>query len=188
MQIKYDATFDDFVDATLRSVERSTRARTLARIYALACGVIAAAGILAFTPNVFPYRVPLALLALLCGFITYNLLFNPVRPARVRRYLAKKLGGPGPFSIAIELTPSGLVASQLGNQTTYGWQNIVEILDTSDSFDFVERHGGYIVVRKRAFPSTDAQLNFLRQAREYHGNRETEIAGNWPHTGRKSQQ
>ena len=36
-------------------------------------------------------RHSLAQLALLCGFVAYNVLFNPVRPARVRRYFAKKL-------------------------------------------------------------------------------------------------
>lgn len=184
MLVKFDATLDDFVDATLRSVERSNKSRTLARVYAIACGLIAATGILAFTPNPLVYRLPLALLALLCGFVAYNVLFNPVRPARVRRYLAKKLGSQGPFQIVIELTPGGLIATQLGNQTTYGWPNIVEIVETADSFDFVERHGGYIVVRKRAFPSTDAQLNFLRQAREYHGNRETETTSSRPHADR----
>jgi hypothetical protein len=69
----------------------------------------------------------------------------------------------------VELGPNGVWVKQLGNELVVPWDNVEGIEESADSIDFPIRHGGMIIVRKRAFGSVDEETEFMELAARHVG-------------------
>ncbi len=175
MKVQFDATLDDFVDVYFRASARSKVVRRWRSINSLATGLIAGTLLYTVIPN-WPDNLIMGFVGVVGGTAGYRLMQKKLIEQRLQKYLREKLKDEGPYSIEVETSRDGVIVRQCGNEIRYSWPNIESIVETSDSIDFIECHGGILVVRNRAFKSTDAQLSFLRDARDYHGNCGKEIA------------
>lgn|SRR6266545_4896214 len=167
MQVQFDATIDDFVDVTLRSVAGSKALRawrwegaiTFASLIGLSMYLILpgstvaklVAGVLAF---VFIIFVSLA---------TYKNSYQK----RVRKLAKEQIGTEGPVRVQVELTESGIKFDQLKTQYIYDWSTIERYEETDDAIYFCKRDRSVLAVRKRAFESQESKDQFIEFAKKY---------------------
>ena len=80
---------------------------------------------------------------------------------------AEQLGGDGPFSCEIEITPDGITTWQCGAETKRPWSAVKEINETSDALEFFWCTGGLLAVRNRAFQTPESCSDFLRKSKKF---------------------
>jgi hypothetical protein len=184
MRIKFDTTIADHVDASERASARSGVARSWqvrgatnsALISGFGTGIIVfllfgksiAAGIAGF------------IAALASAAITWHTYRNTVR-RRLRNYFRELFGGRDSLPFEVELTESGIRTKQLSTQIIFEWANVEDVLENEDDIEFVMRDGGGVIVRKRAFTSTDEQQRFMEITRSYLNASRT--SSNWLRSG-----
>jgi hypothetical protein len=81
----------------------------------------------------------------------------------------------------MELTENGIWTRQLGTQIIFEWANVEDVVENEDDIEFVMRDGGGVIVRKRAFASTDEQRQFMEVTRSRLNASRT--SSNWLHSG-----
>jgi len=86
---------------------------------------------------------------------------------RLRRYYGEILGSSSPFNVQVELSPKGVRTKQKTGQVTFEWGQVESIRETADSIDIYARHGGLVVVRKRAFASAQEIEQFVQEAERH---------------------
>lgn len=79
----------------------------------------------------------------------------------------EQFGTDEAINFRVELAPTGILTERRGTQINFAWPNVEEIKETDDSIDFFMRNGGLVVVRKRAFASTEELRRFLALAAEH---------------------
>ena len=85
---------------------------------------------------------------------------------RLSHYYREQLGTEGPVGVTVELTPEGIRTDQIGMQLIFDWAKVEAINDLPDGIECL-MHGGIVVVRRRAFQSTDESQRFLELASQY---------------------
>lgn len=167
MKVSFQLTLDEMVDVTERTTARSRVARGL-RWRANLAGS-AASAIIAFVllGGSVPQRMFWAAVIAVLGGLLCMPIESTMRRSHLRKYLREQLGGKGPFTCEVELTPGGLVVAQTGTRGTRDWSSVSKIEDTPDGIEFIARGGRTFVVRNRAFASPESRGEFLRLARSY---------------------
>lgn len=173
MRVQFDATLNDMVDAGYRALSRSRtvqwwRWRGMI-ITGLFCGLIW--GI----PLFFLFAEPelkllfggvFSLLGAGFGILLYSPSYRRTIRRRLRQLYREQLGTNSTFVVQIELAPDGLYTTQMKTHTMFEWPE-VEVEETADSIDFLIPNGGIVVVRKRAFTSSDEAAKFFEEAKRF---------------------
>ena len=130
-------------------------------------GLLAGIVVFALLPESFTVKLVVASLAAIGGAVLYPLLYQKTLRRRLRKYCLEQLGTEEPFPVEVELSPEGVCTRQKTAQIIFEWPNVEAIQETSDSIDILTRHGGIVVVRKRAFESPEAMRRFTEEAQHY---------------------
>jgi hypothetical protein len=185
MRLKFDTTIDDHVDAYERASARSGAARSWRRqgaaVTALLSGLIT--GIIGFVVigrSITAGLIGGAIVAIASGAISWNMHRNTIRQ-RMHRYFREKFGDRDSLPFEVELTESGIRTRQPGTQIIFEWANVEDVVENEDDIEFVMRDGGGLIVRKRAFTTTDEQQQFMEVTRSHLNASRT--SSNWLHSG-----
>lgn len=171
MRVEFDASLDDMVDAAFRALSPS-RSFSPYRWTdnlggAIFSGLVAGTACYWVIPGSQEVRIVVAGFAGVASAALFPILRIWEIKQRLRRYYREILGSYLPFSVEVELTPEGVCTKQKTGQTTYAWQQVESIRETADSIDVYARHGGLVVVRKRAFESAGQMQQFVEKAGSY---------------------
>jgi YcxB-like protein len=165
MQVQFEFTQDDLIDAAQRFSARSKVVRAIQWKNLLYSAFLA--WLLVF---LFFYSSPVkgAILGLLAALVTAVLYPSSNRKAlekRMRKISREVLGDGNSFLCEVELRQDGVWVRQKNCQTLYEWPGIEEVQETSDSVDIFTTAGSGVVVRDRAFASPEERLRFIELAR-----------------------
>lgn len=166
MTVEFDATIDDFVDVTLRSLAGSTVLRTWNWQAALTTAVLA--GLMAYSLVSASAAVRLAI-ATGCAVLAAVLHLWTSRESfsrRVHKLAQEQLGTDGPIRITAELSETGVRMSQLGTHTLFEWSTIERIEESDDAVYFLKRDRSCFAVRKRGFDSAESKDLFIELAKK----------------------
>jgi hypothetical protein len=167
MKVQFSYTQEEIVDASIRFLARSktirsTRWQGLLWTTGLTWLLVFALFRASFKGGL------IGLLAALISALIYPGMHRRTVEKRLRKYCKEKFGDTTSFICEVELTPAGIRTQSLNTHTTSEWKNVEEILVTEDSVDiFTRQGGGGVVVRNRAFKSSDERLEFIRMAQDF---------------------
>jgi len=166
MQVQFSYTQEDMVDASMRFLARSKTIRS-ARWQALlwTAGLTWLLVFILFGPS-FKTGL-LGLLAASISALIYPRMHRQSVQRRLRKFCKEKFGDTTSFICEVELTPTGIWTQSLNTHSTSDWKNVEEIVVTEDSVDIFTRQGGGVVIRNRAFGSTDERRTFIELAQKF---------------------
>lgn len=172
MRVQFEITPDDMVDTTLRALERSATYRAQRTRNVLLLALVLGVGsffALSFVMSHESLGVKLLLsgFAAIIGGVVQLFSERSNIERRMHAYCEEQLGTDEAVNFQVELKPDGVLTEGQGTQIIFAWPNVEEIAETDDSIDFYMRNGGIVVVRKRAFASTEEMRRFLALAAEF---------------------
>ena len=167
MYVEFTATFDDMVDVSLRSLDRSHAAYRWRGLGGIVPGGVLALLLVFFVPAPSEWQLAAGLAVVLTCMAIHWAFYPYTLKDRVRRFLRKQLRSDRPFLVQVEVNPEGFQVRQMGTTVTHDWAEIEGIEERDDSLDVFTRHGGLIAVRKRAFVS-EAELDEFVELIERH--------------------
>jgi len=167
MRVQFDATLDDFVDASMRRLARSKRFRKWRWDGLLTTGLMAWLAIYALFPGPFAKKMLAGFLVAAVTACIYPFTIRSTVTRRLRKLCREQIGTDGPVRVQVEITDKGIWTKQQNTQIIHEWANVEVIQETDDSIDFIMRCGTATVVRKRAFESQETKREFLDLARQY---------------------
>ena len=132
MKVEFPFTVEDLVD-TAEAAARGSGA--LRSPQAVLLGALVGFSIFLVPFSDLLVRLVLALIAGACAGLVYPRAARATRRARLRRLFEARLPGPGPFTCQVELTPAGILTTQLGTRTTRAWSTIAAVEDRGDCID-----------------------------------------------------
>ena len=167
MRVQFEFTQEDMVDASKRFLARSKVVRSWQKR-----DLLLAATLLWVLVFLFFRDTPLkgAAFGLFVAIVT-ALIFPSFHKKgvdkRLRKFYKEKLGDTNSFICEVVLTPTGFSTKQMNGQANYEWENVEEIVTSEDSVTIFTRDGGGVIVRRRAFTSSDQQKQFSDLANRY---------------------
>lgn len=175
MRVQFDATFDEYVDVTLRAGRRSKAIRRLrwsTLIFASVCAGLFVGGLVyVLIPQFVDFRFAFALEA--GGLVAFAYAMAYPRAQRklvrktVRQHMREALGPGDCFPVVVELLPDGLDIKTTFAQIKYSWNQIGSI-DATPEVEVSTRQGQLaLVVRDRAFASPDEKARFIQLASSF---------------------
>ena len=171
MQIEYETTIDELVDAHMRALSRSQsakRARWYATIWtALLTGIILYL-YLAFLGAPLIRRFIFAALGVLFATGGYNLTYAQSLRRRIRKHLHDQMPSGLPMRFTVELRDDCIWTKQAGTQISFDWGNVAAVVDTGDAVEVRINGGGLIVARNKGFNSQKERLDFMTIANKHH--------------------
>lgn len=184
MRIQFEATIDDLVDLYERTSARSKVARSWVRQGVVWSALLSAFlwGLMVLVVAYCIWKIPelavgLASVAALMGAVTTCLFYRERIRQRYYAYFREQFGNRDSFLFEAELSEAGIWTRQLGVQRMVEWSNVEEMTLREDAIEFY-MYGGYaVVVRSRAFASTDEQQRFIDEARRHLNTSRT--SSNW---------
>ena len=166
MEFEFEFSTADMAEVAGRTVNRSPlvhrwRLRNTAAIAVLA-------GLLAFAivPGDMVIRIAAAAVTAL-GVLVVTMLSRPSGNARTEAFYRERLGGGGPFTCEVELTPDGVVSRQLGQELHHPWSHVASVSEVPGGIEFVCTPIGSLLVRARAFRDSRIRADFLSLARSH---------------------
>lgn len=168
MRITYAYTLEDLYELTLRERRRHFK-RPLDTVKSLVYWSLAYVPLAAWIVSSFgvPGSSPLVvMLAGACGMTMWVYDTMAVR-TRIYDYNEHLLGGRGPFSFEVELTPDAMMTRSYGVETRYPWSTVTDVAVTELGVEFAVHRRGYVMVQPNAFATTDDRDAFVQCAREY---------------------
>lgn len=168
MTLQFDATIDDVVDVTIRSLAGSKSVRTWRWQGAAVTGLMLALPgyfLFAYTVGVGRRIAGVAaLVAALIGAGVHVWTYEDAARKRVRTLCREQIGTDRPFTVTVELSEAGISLGQMGAQTLYDWSSIEIVEETEDALYFYRTDSGCFAVRKRGFESVASKDEFLKLA------------------------
>jgi len=164
MRVQFTHDQEDIVDASMRFYARSKVVNENRRNHAIWLAL--AAGFIVFVLLGFSGKGLIGgmLTAVIC-LILHPWYYRQQQRKGLRRWIKESYGDENEFVCAVELLPEGLKTSNINTESIVSWETIEEIATTSDSVDIFSRRGG-VVVRNRAFSSTEQRQQFVELARD----------------------
>jgi hypothetical protein len=167
MQVKFEATFEDLVDVSLRSITHSKRYASAKRNGWILTSLFVGLAVFVIIPSAFGERLIWGVIASCLVALLYPYLSQRSLERRVRNYCQDELGSDDSFPVEIGLGPEGITYKQLKMQVTHEWSSVHDIQVTSDRIDFILQNGGVITVRARAFETPEQREEFIDMASGY---------------------
>ena len=166
MRVQFTYSQEDIVDATMRFSARSKSLRALRHkrtAWAALLSWLLVFAIFRFSIKAAISGLVAALLVVIIDPFTYNYQHRK----NMRKIFKEQYGEENEFICEVELLPEGIKMSGKNSQCRTEWETIEEIVPTKDSVDIFGRKGSGVIVRNRAFSSTEERLHFIELAREY---------------------
>jgi len=167
MKVHVKVTLEELVDTHMRTMARSKYLRQLRLTSALISALLGGGCLFALIPDRFHVKLATGVSGAVASAVICFWLHPRIMKRRIRRLIRENLGDDEAFSEEVELSPDGVHVTQVSCNTMFPWKNIEQIIDNPEFIEFRERHGGIVVVRVRAFVSSDAQCEFVRIARDW---------------------
>lgn len=161
MKVTFEATIDDFVDITDRSVPRDGTYYANLVFTAMVLGAVyAAIGYWFYSKSWIAAVIGFVIgVAMIVGY-NYN-----VRRRKFKEFYQERKLVNGPIKVETEIGDNGLTFRQDGETVTTAWSNIEKIDETDDAIYFQKRGNLFSAVRKRGFTSDAEKEEFLILAR-----------------------
>src|SRR5215472_646890 len=129
MKVQFDFTPADLAEVARRTVNRS--------------------------PLVHRWRLMNSIAGAVLAVLVFALIFYLGRrragSTRLQEFYRERLGGDGPFTCEVELTPSGVVSRQLGQESLHPWTQVASVAEVPGGVELIYRPIGSLLVRDRAF-------------------------------------
>jgi hypothetical protein len=167
MKVQFEFTATDVADVAQRSSTRSKAIREWRWIARIGWASLISLALFFAIDGPLVRRLIFSLAILLGLIALYPYIFRTSATVRYRKYYREQFGGDGPFSCEVEIAPTGLTVTQHGAETRRPWRNIQELVDTAGAIEIRCKPTGLVVVRDRAFQTTQQRAEFLRLARDY---------------------
>jgi len=166
LKVQFDFSAADLAEVAERSSNRSRTVRAWRmQGYAVSAGVLAiVAYVLVDGPQAIRIGVAACVALALCFFMP-RIGGPSSHRARLLEYFREQLGGDGPFTCEVELSPAALITRQMGTESTHPWAQVMSVAEIAEGIEFVYRPMGGLLVRNRAFADARACLEFLTLAR-----------------------
>jgi hypothetical protein len=167
MIVEFDATIDDFVDVTIRSLARSKTVRTWHWQTAITIAFIAA------FPAYFLFSGTSAVrLAIACGFavvavVLYFWTSGAAFNRRVYKLCREQISTDDLVRIKVEINDKGISFSQMDSHTLYEWSSMLDLEEVENAIYFYRRDGSCMAVRKHGFENNESQNQFIQLAKSY---------------------
>jgi hypothetical protein len=166
MKVQFEFTPADLADVARRAVNRSPLIHRWRLRNAIVGAILVALLVLAATPWEMTER---GIVAAIVAVAVFALIFYLARrrggSARLREFYRERLGGDGPFTCEVELTPAGVVSRQLGQESLHPWSQVASVAEVPGGIELVYRPIGSLLVRDRAFADPKVRAEFLSMAR-----------------------
>jgi hypothetical protein len=167
MQVQFEFTRDDLIDALRRFSARSKVVRSWKTK-----GILWSAFLAWLLVFGFFYNTPLkgALVGLIAAAVCallYPMFHKGTVERRLRKLHDELLGDESSLRCEIEINQDAFTVSQMNHKTQYEWPCVTEIKETNDSVDIFTRGGGGVVVRNRAFGSAADRARFVELANTF---------------------
>jgi len=167
MRVEFDATLDDFVDVSMRSLARSKQIRKWKWNGSLSTGLLTWLAIYAFFPGPSVKKMAAGFIGAIVAACIYPFTYRSTVRRRLHKLCREHIGTDGPVLVQVEISDKGIWTKQQNTQCINDWVNVELIQETDDSIDFFMRNGTATVVRKRAFESEESKKEFVDLARQY---------------------
>lgn len=164
MNVRFDFSIEDLVDAGERMLTRSSVIRGLHRSSAILAALIVAAILFFWMPGPPATRLIIAVVAAAGAWFIYVPIRKGLVARRLRDYWKEQLKGEGPFTCEVALTGEGVTARQFSMVTSVPWSEVSRVEAAAESVEIWTRSGGIIVVRDRAFSSPEEKRDFVELA------------------------
>jgi hypothetical protein len=155
VRVRFEFSAADMADVTRRSADRSKTVRDSRWHAAASWSAVLGLALFFALSGSFIARAIFSVAFCLVLFTLFTRWRWSSPNAPYLKYCREQLGGDGPFLCEIEITPAGLATRQIGIETKRPWSVVEEIVDTSDGLEFRCRIGGILVVRDRAFETSE---------------------------------
>ena len=166
MKVQFDFTPADLAEVARRTVNRSPLVHRWRLTNGIASAALIALVIFLATPWEMTVR---GLVAVVVAVLVFAFVFYLGRrragSTRLQEFYRERLGGDGPFTCEVELTPSGVVSRQLGQESLHPWSQVASVADVPGGVELIYRPIGSLLVRDRAFPDPRVRADFLSLAR-----------------------
>ena len=168
MKIKFEFSTADLAEVASRTVNRSPLVHRWRLRNAAAVGVLAGLLTFALVPADMAIRIGAGLVIALGVFaVARYLVSRPRANTRTEAFFRERLGGGGPFTCEVELTPSGIVSRQLGQELYHPWSHVASVSEAPGGIEFAYTPIGSLLVRERAFPDPQVRADFVSLARQH---------------------
>lgn len=168
MKITYTYTLEDLYELTLRERRRHFK-RPADTVKSLVYWSLAYVPLGAWTLASFgaPATHPLVvILAGACGMTMWVYDTMAVR-TRIYDYNEHLLGGRGPFTSEVELTPDAMLTRSYGIETRYPWSSVSDVSVSDLGVEIAVHRRGFVTIQPSAFATTGDREEFVHCAREY---------------------
>ena len=162
MKVQFESTLEDYIDVSRRS------AGPRIRLYIYSASVSLLIGGLVSVVLYLMFRdwlVTAMAASVMIAVTAATMVSLPER--NIRDFLVKRLKLKAPIPTQVEITPTALISSALGQTVTQEWKLIENIEETDDAIYFRNIFGLYTAARKRGFENTEEMKAFLDLAKEY---------------------
>ena len=167
MIVQFDATIDDLVDVSMRSLTNSKTVNSWRWQGAALTAVVFAVPTYFLLGETIVARLALAAAAAILGVAVHSLTYRDNLRKRTRKLCRELIGSDAPFTVTVELRDDGISFSQMGACTISGWSTIDRVEESEDALYFLRKDNSCAAVRKRAFDSIAIKDEFLRRAETY---------------------
>lgn len=165
MIVEFDATLDDVVDVSMRSLARSKTVRAWSWQGLLTNALLSAVLMFAILPASFGTRL---FFAIVVAFITagiYLWTYKGRIEKRMRKLCMEQIGPNSPFPVRVELSESNIKVTSQKTEYLHDWSAFAEVEESGDAIYFWKRDGGGFAVRRRGFASESDKDQLLKDAR-----------------------
>jgi hypothetical protein len=164
MRVQFTHSREDIVDASMRFYARSNVVSAMRRNHAVSVALVA--GFIVFVLFGFSGKGLIGgmIVAVVC-IIVDPWYYRYEQRKSIRKLLRERYGDEHEFVCTVEVLPEGLKTSTVNIESVVPWETLEEIVTTRDSVDIFSRRGG-VIVRNRAFSSTEERQRFVELVRE----------------------
>jgi len=166
MHVTFNYSQEDLVDATMRFAARSKTLRNMRRRQ-LFWGAV---WLLALVMVFLKFSIMLMITAALAALIVISMspyMYDRRYRKNLRAFYKEKFGEENEFTCQVELLSEGMKTSCADHVTLTKWEDIEEIVPTSDSVDIFGRKDRGCIVRNRGFASAEERQRFIETAASY---------------------
>jgi hypothetical protein len=167
MHVQFEFTQEALIDVSDRLLARSKVVRVCRWKGLLYTAFLAWLLVFLFFSNTPLKGLIVGLVAALVSALIFPSVHKSGVEKRLRRFHQEKLGDANSFICEVELTPVGVWVRQMNKQIMHEWESVEEIKESEDSVDIFTREGGGVIVRKRAFKSSEDLEQFIGLAQSY---------------------
>ena len=168
MKITYTYTLEDLYELTLRERRRHFK-RPFDTVKSLVYWSLAYVPLMAWILSSFGASGSSPLIVMLagsCGMVMWVYDTMAVR-TRIYDYNEHTLGGRGPFTSEVELTPDAMVTRSYGVETRYPWSSVSSVAVTDLGVEFAIHRRPFVMIQPSAFATTGDREAFVQCAREF---------------------